>query len=288
MSEQGIGSIIYAVGRTDTGRVRPANEDAFVISDLSAATEPRGPRFEVGDRGVLLAVSDGMGGAEAGEVASAIVVESLRDHLDDTCRESDMLEAVKCAVALANRDVVEAAREPGRAGMGATLVAVVVHHGYAHIASVGDSRVYLVRNGGIHRMTKDQSFVETLVASGAMTREQAERSPYRNVILQAMGQRPEITADIGRIELRRGDVLLLCSDGLSGKLTDEEMLGVAAEGPSHEQACTRLVELANERGGEDNITVVLAEVAGLELQKPAPTEDVAEALETVQEFDPSH
>jgi PPM family protein phosphatase len=287
MKQQSIGSIIYAVGRTDRGRVRPANEDAFVIADLSAASEPRGPRFEVGERGVLLAVSDGMGGAEAGEVASALVVESLRGHLDDRCYECDVLESVRCAVEMANREVVAAAREPGRAGMGATLVAVVVHGALAHIASVGDSRVYLIRNGAIHRLTKDQSYVEALVAAGAMTREQAEQSPYRNVILQAIGQRPEITADLGRIEMRRGDVFLLCSDGLSGKLSDGEMLAVVAAGPDHERACARLVELANERGGEDNITVILAEVAGLELRKPAPAESVAEALETVQEFDPS-
>src|SRR3954470_21141749 len=101
MTHGTIGSMIYAVAKTDTGRVRPANEDAYMIADLTA-TDSAGPRYVVGDRGVLLAVSDGMGGAEAGEVASALVIESLRGHLDNTCRESDLLEAVKCAVERAN------------------------------------------------------------------------------------------------------------------------------------------------------------------------------------------
>jgi PPM family protein phosphatase len=289
MNQPDIRAMIYAVGQTNTGRVRPTNEDAFVIADLSVAptAEPSGPRIEVGNRGVLLAVSDGMGGAEAGEVASALVIESIREHLDDSCPASDMLESVKCAVEMANRDVVDAAREIGRAGMGATLVAVVVHRALAHIASVGDSRVYLIREDQIRQLTRDQSYVEVLIEAGLITREAAENSPYRHVILQALGQRPEVTAALLRLSMRRGDVFLLCSDGLSTMITDDEMQQIVAEGPDHETACTRLVDLANERGGVDNITVIVAEVAGMGLDKPAATETVTATLVSVQEFDPT-
>jgi serine/threonine protein phosphatase PrpC len=290
MSRPGVAVMVYAVGVTDAGRVRPANEDAFVIADMSvgmSAVALRGPRFNVGSRGILLAVSDGMGGAEAGEVASALALESLREHLDDTCRESDIMQSVKCAVEAANRDVVVAAREPSQARMGATLVAVVVHRALAHIASVGDSRVYLIRGGEIRQLTKDQSYVEVLIGAGVITREQAQTSPYRNVILQAMGRRDAVTVALVRLALRRGDVLLLCSDGLSNKVADEEMLRIVNESVSHEQACARLVGLANERGGEDNITVILAEVAGLELANPKSSEAVSGTIEIVQEFDGS-
>ena len=294
MSRPGIGVIVYAVGVTDAGKVRPGNEDSFVIADMSvdmATATSGGPRFNVGSRGILLAVSDGMGGAEAGEVASALALESLREHLDESCRAIDIMQSMKCAVEAANRDVVVAAREPSQAGMGATLVAVVVHRALAHIASVGDSRVYLIRGGEVRQLTKDQSYVEVLIGAGVITREQALTSPYRNVILQAMGQRDSVMVALVRLALRLGDVLLLCSDGLSNKVADDEMLRVVGESESHEQACARLVELANARGGEDNITVVIAEVAGLELAKPTSSEAVTGTIEVVQEFDaskPSH
>jgi PPM family protein phosphatase len=275
---------VRAAGRTDAGRVRPHNEDAFVIADLTDGKPPAGPgpaEIPVGARGVLLAVSDGMGGAQAGEVASALVVESLRGSLDDTCRESDILASIKCAVEEANRDVWEAASETGRRGMGATLTAVVVHRALAHIASVGDSRLYLVRAGRISRITKDQSYVEVLIDAGVITREEAERSPYKNVILQAMGIRPDVQMGLSRVAMRNGDVFLLCSDGLWEKVSDEEMLAVVGS-ESLDGACGRLVALANERGGDDNITVVLGVVSGGGLEAPHPGETATGTLERVE------
>ena len=118
-----------------------------------------------------------------------------------------------------------------------------------------------------------------------ITREQALTSPYRNVILQAMGQRDNVLVALVRLTLRLGDVLLLCSDGLSNKVADDEMLRVVSDSESHEQACAQLVGLANERGGEDNITVIIAEVAGLELAKPTSSEAVTGTIEVVQDFD---
>jgi serine/threonine protein phosphatase PrpC len=282
--------LLTAFGRTDVGSVRKNNEDAFVIADLSSgeqAAQDSATRWRVGARGVLLAVSDGMGGAEAGEVASALVVESLRQHLGDSGDTGKIQHSMQRAVEAANRRVWEAAREPGQRGMGATLVAMLVYRQFAHVAAVGDSRVYLLRRGRIRQVTKDQSYVEMLVGAGLMTREQAEASPYRNVILQAMGQRPEVAVALGRLELRRGDVILLCSDGLSGKVTAEEMAGAVSGSAGFEQACERLIAMANARGGEDNITVVLAQVTGAGLGEPLEGETVTKTLQTVQDFDPA-
>jgi serine/threonine protein phosphatase PrpC len=280
---------VTAFGLTDKGMVRAANEDAFTITDLTTDTDLVGKSaasVPVGPRGVLLAVSDGMGGAAAGEVASALVVESVREHLNDDCRVSELQEAIKCAVERANLDVWRAAQAAGRKGMGATLVAVLVHRALAHLASVGDSRAYIIRDGRIRQITEDQSYVAVLVRAGMLTREEAEKSPYRHVILQAMGQRPEVTVALGHIKMRRGDLFLLCSDGLSEKVKDDELMLVLRQAPSYEAACGRLVELANARGGEDNITVVIAGVGG-GLPEATTSETVTQTLRTVQSFDPT-
>jgi PPM family protein phosphatase len=274
--------VVEAFGKTDIGRVRPHNEDTFSVADLT--TDQPYPvssmaRFAVGARGVLVAVSDGMGGAAAGEVASALVVESLRDYLDDECREADILASIKCAVEETNREVWEAASETGRKGMGATLTAVVIHRALAHIAQVGDSRAYLIRGGRISRITKDQSYVEFLIDAGMITREEAENSPYKNVILQAMGVRPEVQIGLGRLAMRRGDTFLLCSDGLWEKVHDDEMLAIVTGAAGFENACDGLIALANERGGEDNITVLLASVDGSTLGEAHTGEGVTNSLE---------
>lgn len=280
---------VHACGLTDRGRVRPQNEDAFVICDLTAASQPEPPpsAIPVRERGVLLAVSDGMGGAEAGEIASSLVVESLKDHLGEECRWSEIQGSMKCAVEQTNLDVWQAAQESGRRGMGATLTAVLVHRAIAYVASVGDSRAYIMRNNRLRQVTKDQSYVETLVGAGVITREEAARSPYRSVILQAMGQRPDVHAALGRIELRRGDTFLLCTDGLSNMVGDEEKLRVLLEYPDHGEACRRLVELANAQGGEDNITVLIGEIAGEVLDEPASDETVTGSYEPIEEYDPT-
>ena len=280
--------LVQACGLTDRGRVRPANEDAFVVSDLSAEDDPTLPAagIPVRERGVLVAVSDGMGGAQAGEVASALVIDSLKEHLGDDCKWSEIKTSMRCAVERANLDVWEAARQAGREGMGATLTAVLVHNAMAYIASVGDSRAYLVRDGRIRQVTRDQSYVEVLVEKGVMTREEAEGSPYRNVILQAMGAKPTVHAALGRIEMRRGDLFLLCTDGLSTKVTDDEMYATVGESPDHVTACRRLVDLANDRGGEDNITVLIASVDGVGLLEPSENDSISRRLESLDDFVP--
>lgn len=277
---------LTAFGLTDPGRVRKNNEDAFLVAHLVNVAEGVAPTEEVSfdarAHAVVLAVSDGMGGADAGEVASALVVQSLRDAMMSAAGDWD--EATKQAVEKANRAVWDAAKEPGKRGMGATVTAVCVHDTQAHIAEVGDSRAYLLRNGRIRQVTRDQSFVQFLVDSGALKPEEAEKYPMKNVVLQAMGQRPDVQVALGRLELRRGDRLLLCSDGLSGMVKAPEMRDALERATSLEQACRDLIALANERGGEDNITVVIAEVTGEGLAIPREAETLTQTFQVLAEY----
>ncbi len=289
MSEPRPRITVTAFGLTDMGKVRTNNEDAFLIDVLAGAGSAPAPTelvtFEAGEHAVLLAVSDGMGGADAGEVASALVVESLRRAMSEAEEgKLDRNAATKQAVERANREVWSAARAPGRRGMGATVTAVCLQGDHAHIAEVGDSRAYLLRNARIRQVTRDQSFVQYLVDAGALKPEEAATYPMKNVVLQAMGQGPDVQVALGRLQLRRGDKLLLCSDGLSGKLKGEEMLARVQQAPSLEDACRALVALANERGGEDNITVIVARVDGEGLRVPQDQETLTQTFEVLAEY----
>jgi serine/threonine protein phosphatase PrpC len=283
MKSEGIRLEVY--GRTDVGRVRHHNEDAFVIADLlapngiHATAQPL--ELEVGARGVLLAVSDGMGGAQAGEVASALALHSLRRGMSTV--ETDSAEAALTAsVEQANRRVWDAAGDADRKGMGATLTVAFIHGTRAYIAEVGDSRAYVLRGNSLIQLTRDQSCVQTMIDAGTLTREEAETFQYKNVILQAIGTKPSVIVALNRFTLRRGDRILLCSDGLTGMIKDDEIRAAIAAGSSLDGACTKLVALANARGGEDNITVVLAEMGGDGL--PAFEGEERVSLETVQAF----
>lgn len=273
------------VSRSDVGRVRQNNEDSFAVTDLETGSRLDSPaKLEVGDRGVLMVVSDGMGGHAAGEVASALVVDSLRKSLSDPALDhSSMQRIIDTAVRRANADVWQAARDSRKQGMGATLTAVLVHGAEAYVATVGDSRAYLLRSGGLRQITKDQSFVQMLIDAGALTPEEAENSPQKNMILQAMGLEKNVEVSIGRLQLRRGDRLLLCSDGIYNKIKDNELRAFLA-GPNLEQSCSRMVDLTNERGGEDNLTAVMAEVTGEGLPLPRKDERVTLTLEVLQEY----
>lgn len=282
---------LTVVGRSDVGKVRTNNEDTFVIADLSRSSKidtAEGEKsLDVPEQGMLLAVSDGMGGEQAGEVASALVVESLQNELKNAASEAggaEFSKIIDTAVAAANRDVMAAAQEPGRKGMGATLTAAFLHKDTAYIAEVGDSRAYLIRGHRIRQMTKDQSFVQLLLDAGAISADEAKSYPHKNVILQAMGQRPDIQAAIGKLTLRRDDQLLLCSDGLSNKVQDSEMRDVLDSSATLEEACGKLIAMANERGGEDNVTVLLARVSGDDLVKFKGDESVTQTFEIVRDF----
>jgi serine/threonine protein phosphatase PrpC len=267
------GSILVSVfARTDIGLKRTGNEDAFLVADLSTGRSGLGPEISnhaVGERGSLMVVSDGMGGAAAGEIASEMSVKTLLEALQNSSLELEIGDRLNKATEIANERVWNTARQnPKLAGMGATLTAVLVHQNLAYIAQVGDSRAYLIRGGRIKQLTKDQSLIQLLTDSGALQPDQLSAVPH-NVIMQALGTAPTVQVAMSVVELSRNDQLLLCSDGLSNKLEPEEMARVVEEAESITAACRRLVELANERGGDDNITVIVASFDGEGLDSAA-------------------
>jgi serine/threonine protein phosphatase PrpC len=283
------GIYLQVVGRTDVGNVRENNEDTFVVADLTGQTllgaEGSNGRFEIGDRGVLLAVSDGMGGLRAGEVASALVAETLPRAMLDVRPSAPSQTKLEDAVARTNETVWANAQERG-VRMGATLTAVYVHGSAAWIAEVGDSRAYLVRAGRITQLTKDQSVVQQLIDAGAVAPKAAAKSPYRSIVLQAMGHDKDVKVALGRLELRAFDCLVLCSDGLTAHLSDDDIRTIVLSSRDLQTACDSLVYLANARGGYDNITVVLGGVSGA-LSVPAAVpggDSVEETFRVVKSF----
>jgi serine/threonine protein phosphatase PrpC len=273
---------LHAAGRTDVGRTRKINEDAFTIVDLSNPTQPWSGEAEITGRRVLLAVSDGMGGHQAGEVASALVIETVVKSLAANAAESPD-HALELAVRDANQAVRAEADRKGTQGMGATLTAIVVDGQDAWIAEVGDSRAYLLRDGQLRQLTRDQSLVQMLVDAGALTAEQARNSPRKNVILQAIGPAPSLTAAIVRLLLRRGDRLLICCDGLSNELDDERLAAIVGE-PDLATACEHAISAANDHGGNDNITAIIAGIAGDGIPMRADGEHISATFRVVQDF----
>jgi PPM family protein phosphatase len=230
-------------GRTDAGRKRRRNEDAFVL-------EPP-----------LFAVADGMGGAQAGEVASRLAAAAFREF-----HEADELEPeerVRAIIQEANRRIYERARQDAQAsGMGTTITAALLEDGLVALGHVGDSRAYRVREGRLEQLTEDHSLVADLMRSGRLTAEEAEAHPQRSVITRALGTDPEVDVDTFTVEAGPGDVFLLCSDGLTSMVADEDILDLIARSNSLEDAAKALVKAANRSGGEDNITVVLFTLEG--------------------------
>ena len=278
---------VSVAGQTDIGKVREKNEDTFVVADLTGGTLLDGvahKRFDVGDRGVLLAVSDGMGGAAAGEVASALVVETLTLALANAPTSAPRDALMTDAVEKAHKAVWDTAKRESKK-MGATLTAVFVHAGQAYIAEVGDSRAYLLRAGRLCQLTHDQSMVQMLVDTGVIEPEQAAESPIRNVILQAMGNQQNVKVALAKLDLRDRDCFVLCSDGLTGAVSDDEIKSIVLASGRPEIAAKQLVDLANERGGKDNITVVIAGIGG-GLTPPSEDETITDTFEIITAFTP--
>ena len=228
-------------GKTDKGLVRKENEDAFCIEkDLG-----------------LLAIADGMGGHASGEVASKMAIEILKDSLK---KEGEPLpDRLNSGVKLANKSIYDASHSQSRLnGMGTTLTALQLNGNRLSIAHVGDSRAYLFRGGVIEQITDDHTIVSEQVARGMMTREEAARSDMRNILSRALGIAPEVDVDIEELTVSEGDQLVLCSDGLSELISDDEILSEVQTSNRPEIVCDELVNLAIQRGGEDNITVIVA------------------------------
>lgn len=291
--------IVELFAKSDVGRVRRGNEDNFLVLDLSAEHTWTGSdgavppekltRFDLGDKGLVLVVSDGMGGALAGDVASRMAVDSVREMLMGTEGEAcdpelDLVECLKNATIYANLAIHLRSQEDSRcAGMGATFTGAAVKGDSLDLVQVGDSRGYVIRKNQIRLATKDQSLVQQLVDVGQISESEAETHMFRNVILQALGAQSEVNPVTGRIRLRQGDILLLCSDGLSGKLRAEDIQNiVVSTNGDLAKACGALIDEANNRGGEDNITVVLARFLGDDLEAPA-TERITIELPPLEE-----
>jgi PPM family protein phosphatase len=263
---------VEVFGKTDLGRTRDHNEDRFLVADLTrkaASLLPEVRQHDIGPRGTLLVVADGMGGAAAGELASEMATATIYDHLMKTWNAEDaptpqrFAYRLKEAVEVANASIhAHAKAHPEVRGMGTTTTAAGVLNDHLYLTQVGDSRAYLIRGGQAHQITKDQSLMQRLVEAGELTEEEAAQSERRNIILQALGPDPKVKVDLTHQEVRRGDMLVLCSDGLSGQVKKDEIGTIVTGAKDLSGACEQLITLANERGGPDNITVVIARFDG--------------------------
>jgi len=271
---------VEVFGKTDVGLVREHNEDNFLIADVTGGmrmAEPRAPHtFKLGDKGAALLVCDGMGGAAAGEVASQMAVDSIYDALaasEPQARDA-FARLLRRAVQHANERIFIQSRDnQSERGMGTTCSVAALVDETLVIAQIGDSRCYVLRDGKLAQVTKDQSLAWQLIEAGAMTPDEAKAFEHANIILQALGVQERVEVVLSQVELRKGDVALLCSDGLHGPVSDEEILSVLIAEPNLQNAGEALIQKALDRDGPDNITVVLGRFDGEGLKAPAP-EDV--------------
>jgi protein phosphatase len=283
------------------GRVRRGNEDNYLLLNISLSKAwtnthvdeefvIESQNFDVDDNGVIIAVSDGMGGALAGEVASKMAVETisselLKEDVDKTLTAEEyeryLITRLYHATVFANSLIHHQGRtEAQYQGMGATFTGIGISPKSVDIVQVGDSRAYLIRNSKIYQITKDQSLVQQLIDAQQISPEEAETHTLKNVILQALGAQNEIFPVPARFTPQQGDVLLICSDGLSNKVNAASMQRIVVEHYEDlEMACADLVTEANDAGGEDNITVILAKISGEELAQTETEELQLEILD---------
>jgi PPM family protein phosphatase len=279
---------VHVFGRTDVGRTREHNEDAFVVADLStnnATLQPEVRTHAAGGKGTLFMVADGMGGAAAGEIASDMAVKIVLGELQTTWiakpekSAEAFVRALKTATKTANEQInAYAANHPEYRGMGTTATIAGLLGDTLYLAQVGDSRAYLVRDGKARQITKDQSLMQKLIEAGELTEEEAEHSERRNIILQALGPEPTIKIDLTQQQVRRGDTLVLCSDGLSGQVTKDDIADVVLRETDLTAACKALIDLANANGGPDNITVIIARFEGAGLRDANDADEIGHRI----------
>lgn len=237
---------------TDPGCVREQNQDAYHLEQLDRNT-------------LLCTVCDGMGGAKSGNVASSLAVDVFSQEIKRSWKsdmDDDQVDVMlQSAVKLANFTVYDQAQQFAEfAGMGTTLVSILIRGKRVTVVNVGDSRCYLVNKKGIQQITQDHSLVQMMIAKGELTPEKAKNYPGKNLITRAIGTEPVVMCDIFHLKADKGDCLLLCSDGLSNLMDDQEILFEIAHGADKQQCCERLLEIAKHRGAPDNVTSVLAVV----------------------------
>ena len=243
--------------RTDVGRHREHNEDDYGVGEGTHVTE----------RGHLFVVCDGMGGHEAGEVASRIAVESILSTFYADAND-DRGEALSVALDYANTNIFNEGSQSG-ISMGTTGVAAVIHRDECIIANVGDSRAYLIRKGAIRQISRDHTLINEQIAAGMITNADAEKMLYKHVITRALGHQPDVIVDTFRFAVLPNDIVLLTSDGLINHLNDDEILAVSTQ-HSLVDSVDRLVDMANERGGNDNTTVLMVRVDAVDGTSPLP------------------
>lgn len=236
------------VAKTDKGRVRDSNQDAYAVGEFS-------------DEVVWAVVCDGMGGAAGGNIASALAVKVISDKINasyrEAMRDSSIKNMLDSALTAANIEVYDFAESKSDLkGMGTTAVCAIVRDNQAYIAHAGDSRAYVINNGVVRQITTDHSFVQDLLSKGKITYEEAENHPNKNYITRAVGVDKSIEVDFEQIDLDDSDTLLLCTDGLSNYVSNQEMIELMRDG-KHYAFADRLVQKANSNGGGDNITVVI-------------------------------
>src|SRR5665213_4179735 len=281
---------IEVFGKTDVGLIREHNEDNFLVADITNAVRAADGRdpftFPVGDKGALLLVCDGMGGAAAGEVASHMAADAIYEALvaAGPLPRDGFARLLRRAVERANERIFIQSRDnQSERGMGTTCTVAGLVDETLVVAQIGDSRCYILRDGKLAQVTKDQSLAWQLIEAGAMTLDEAKAFEHANIILQALGVQERVEVVLSQVALRKGDVALLCSDGLHGPVTDEEILAVLIAEPNLQKAGEGLIQKALDRDGPDNITVALARFDGEALEAPA-----AEDVVTFVGYDPGN
>jgi protein phosphatase len=271
----GNGVQVKLFARTDVGQVREHNEDNFLVADLSRRSRgllEANRATLLGPQGLLFCVCDGMGGAAAGEIASQLAVDIIFERIlegvgADPLARNDLARRLVRAVETAGlRIFQEAKADRTRRGMGTTVTGAALVDDHLFLAQVGDSRGYILRNGQLVQVTRDQSLVNQLIEAGQLTEEEAETFEHNNIILQALGTADTVQVDLTYVHLRKGDVLMLCSDGLSGMVRFDEIRELLSSSPEPLEICKGLTERANQAGGHDNITVIVVQFDGEGLQ----------------------
>ena len=279
---------ITAFGKTDVGLIREHNEDNFLLANVDAGLRTSSPeevlQFSLGPKGAIFLVCDGMGGAAAGEVASTMAVDSISIDMESrasTTRER-YARSLRRAIENANEKIhVQSRINQNERGMGTTCTAAGLVDSTLLIGQIGDSRCYVLRAGKLVQVTKDQSLAWQLIEAGAMTVEEAKSFEHANIILQALGVQEKVDVVLSYVQLCRGDVVLLSSDGLHGPVADEEMQDILLAEPDPKKACEILIAKALEREGPDNISVVVARLEGDGLPAPDTNQELGFAV-----FDP--
>jgi PPM family protein phosphatase len=284
---------VTVFGKTDVGLVREHNEDCFLVADVSEnkrmTTSDAPMQIRVGPKGALFLVCDGMGGAAAGEVASQMAVDSISSALTAAgpLPSDAFARHLRKAIEKANERIFMQSRDnQNERGMGTTCTAAALVDGTLMVGQIGDSRCYVLRGGHLAQVTKDQSLAWQLIEAGAMTVEEAKAFEHANIILQALGVQERVDVALSQVPLRRGDVVLISSDGLHGPVSDEEILHILNEEKDVKKACERLIARALEREGPDNVTVVIASFDGPGLPEPT-AEDVVQFVAYDPGPDPS-